>query len=85
MLSAAVSFSASSASYTGAMPSRMTQSRVSRSGAVEMAKKSVGDLKEADLKGKRVRSPLQMPTRATDALTHVYNGLSTTHAGAGAL
>ena len=55
MLSAAVSFSAASASFNGAMPSRMSQSKVARSGAVEMAKKSVGDMKEADLKGKRVR------------------------------
>jgi len=63
MISAAVSFSAASASYTGAMPSRMSQSRVARSGAVEMAKKSVGDLKEADLKGKRVlvRCDLNVP------------------------
>lgn len=67
MISAAVSFSAASASYTGAMPSRMSQSRVARSGAVEMAKKSVGDLKEADLKGKRVRAPHKPRARALDA------------------
>jgi phosphoglycerate kinase len=63
MLSAAVSFSAASASFNGAMPSRMSQSKVARSGAVEMAKKSVGDMKDADLKGKRVlvRCDLNVP------------------------
>jgi len=63
MLSAAVSFTASSASYAGAM-SKISQSRVAaRSGCVEMAKKSVGDLTEADLKGKRVlvRCDLNVP------------------------
>merc|ERR1712087_998452 len=34
--------------------SRISSSRISRSGTVEMAKKSVGDLSEDDLKGKRV-------------------------------
>jgi len=45
------------------MPSRMSQSKVARLGAVEMAKKSVGDMKEADLKGKRVlvRCDLNVP------------------------
>ena len=61
MLSAAVSFSAASASFNGAMPSRMSQSKVARSGAVEMAKKSVGDMKDADLKGKRVRVRPRQP------------------------
>jgi len=63
MLSAAVSFSAASSSFNGAMPSRMSQSKVARLGAVEMAKKSVGDMKEADLKGKRVlvRCDLNVP------------------------
>merc|ERR1719463_281102 len=63
MLSAAVSFSASSASYAGAMPSRMAQSKLARSSVVEMAKKSVGDLSEADLKGKKVlvRCDLNVP------------------------
>jgi len=53
----------SSALVTG--PSVISQSRVaqSRVGAVEMAKKSVGDLSEADLKGKKVlvRCDLNVP------------------------
>jgi len=63
MLSAAVSFSAASASFNGAMPSRMSQSKVARSSVVEMAKKSVGDMTEADLKGKKVlvRCDLNVP------------------------
>merc|ERR1711966_51125 len=52
-----------SASFNGAMPSRMSQSKVARSSVVEMAKKSVGDMTEADLKGKRVlvRCDLNVP------------------------
>merc|ERR1712127_681155 len=51
------------ASFNGAMPSRMSQSKVARSSVVEMAKKSVGDMTEADLKGKRVlvRCDLNVP------------------------
>ena len=56
MLSAAAAIGAVSTSYTGAMPSKMAASRIARSGCVEMAKKSVGDLGEAELKGKKVRS-----------------------------
>jgi len=43
--------------------SRMAQSKISRSAVVEMAKKSVGDLSEADLKGKKVlvRCDLNVP------------------------
>merc|ERR1712151_1388265 len=43
--------------------SRISSSRISRSGPVEMAKKSVGDLTEADLKGKKllVRCDLNVP------------------------
>jgi len=43
--------------------SRMGASKVARSTSVEMAKKSVGDLSEADLKGKRVlvRCDLNVP------------------------
>jgi phosphoglycerate kinase len=52
------------AAYSPAMPaSRMGSSQVARSSVVEMAKKSVGDLTEADLKGKRVlvRCDLNVP------------------------
>merc|ERR1719258_711982 len=43
--------------------SKISASRVSRAGPVEMAKKSVGDLSEADLKGKKVlvRCDLNVP------------------------
>eukprot|EP00964_Phaeocystis_antarctica_P088958 scaffold56659_cov44-Phaeocystis_antarctica.AAC.2 len=81
MLSAAVSFSAASSSFNGAMPSRMSQSKVARLGAVEMAKKSVGDMKEADLKGKRARTPA---TRH-GMRPHVSNLPPNAFAGAGAL
>eukprot|EP00964_Phaeocystis_antarctica_P069360 scaffold42125_cov33-Phaeocystis_antarctica.AAC.2 len=84
MLSAAVSFSAASASFNGAMPSRMSQSKVARSGAVEMAKKSVGDMKEADLKGKRVRARHTPATRHRTR-PHVSNLPPNARAGAGAL
>jgi len=56
-----LAFVASAAgAYSGAMPSKISQSRV---GAIEMAKKSVGDLTEADLKGKKVlvRCDLNVP------------------------
>merc|ERR1719217_489241 len=45
------------------MPSKMASSKISRSSTVEMAKKSVGDLTEADLKGKKVlvRCDLNVP------------------------
>jgi hypothetical protein len=50
------------------MPSRMSQSKVARSSVVEMAKKSVGDMTEADLKGKRVRAaPATCPRSTGDA------------------
>jgi len=64
MLSAAVAVGAFSASYTGALSSsRLSASKISRSATVEMAKKSVGDLTEADLKGKKVlvRCDLNVP------------------------
>jgi len=53
-------FVAQAAAFSGAMPSKIGQSRV---GAIEMAKKSVGDLSEADLKGKTVlvRCDLNVP------------------------
>jgi len=43
--------------------SKMAQSKLARSSVVEMAKKSVGDLSEADLKGKKVlvRCDLNVP------------------------
>ena len=72
MLSAAVSFSAASASFNGAMPSRMSQSKVARSSVVEMAKKSVGDMTEADLKGKKVRAARPMPARHGSARVCVF-------------
>merc|ERR1719433_2500797 len=45
------------------MPSKLASSRIARSGCVEMAKKSVGDLTKADLEGKRVlvRCDLNVP------------------------
>lgn len=60
---AMLSLAFSSTSYVAPV-SKMSQSRVARSGCVEMAKKSVGDLTEADLKGKKVRHP-QRIARAT--------------------
>jgi len=56
-----LAFVAQASAFGGAMPmSKIAQSRV---GAIEMAKKSVGDLAEADLKGKRVlvRCDLNVP------------------------
>jgi len=49
--------------YSPAVSSRMAQSKIGRSSVVEMAKKSVGDLAEADLKGKKVlvRCDLNVP------------------------
>jgi len=64
MLSAAVAVGAFSASYNGVLSSsRLHASKISRSSTVEMAKKSVGDLTEADLKGKKVlvRCDLNVP------------------------
>merc|ERR1719334_1328875 len=57
-----LSLAFSSTSYVAPV-SKMSQSRVARSGCVEMAKKSVGDLTEADLKGKKVlvRCDLNVP------------------------
>ena len=54
MLAVAGAFSTT---YTGLSASKLSQSRVAaRSGCVEMKKASVGDLTEADLKGKKVRA-----------------------------
>merc|ERR1719326_1205053 len=49
--------------FAPAMTSKMGSSRVARASDIEMAKKSVGDLTEADLKGKRVlvRCDLNVP------------------------
>jgi len=49
--------------YAPAMPSKIASSRVARVSDIEMAKKSVGDLSEADLKGKKVlvRCDLNVP------------------------
>merc|ERR1719489_463722 len=46
-----------------AVQSRMASSKIARSAVVEMAKKSVGDLSESDLKGKKVlvRCDLNVP------------------------
>merc|ERR1719327_125107 len=57
---AKLAFVAQAAAFSGSMPSKIGQSRV---GAIEMAKKSVGDLTEADLKGKTVlvRCDLNVP------------------------
>ena len=55
---------AGAAAFAPAMPaSRMSGSKVARSSVVEMAKKSVGDLTDAELKGKRVlvRCDLNVP------------------------
>ena len=54
MPSLLVLFLSGAAAYNGAAFSRIAGSRVTRSSPVEMAKKSVGDLTEADLKGKKV-------------------------------
>ena len=48
--------SAFSTTYTGLATSKLSQSRVTRAGCVEMKKASVGDLSDAELKGKRVRN-----------------------------
>jgi len=49
--------------FSPAMPSKVMSSRVARVSDIEMAKKSVGDLAEADLKGKKVlvRCDLNVP------------------------
>merc|ERR1719236_73554 len=49
--------------FSPAASSKMAQSKVARSSVVEMAKKSVGDMTEADLKGKKVlvRCDLNVP------------------------
>jgi len=54
---------AGAVAYSPAAPSKVSSSKVARSSVVEMAKKSVGDLTEADLKGKRVlvRCDLNVP------------------------
>eukprot|EP00310_Coccolithus_braarudii_P012098 CAMPEP_0183345106 /NCGR_PEP_ID=MMETSP0164_2-20130417/10598_1 /TAXON_ID=221442 /ORGANISM="Coccolithus pelagicus ssp braarudi, Strain PLY182g" /LENGTH=437 /DNA_ID=CAMNT_0025516205 /DNA_START=50 /DNA_END=1363 /DNA_ORIENTATION=- len=59
LLAAALGVSA----YAPLSGSRITASRVSRSASIEMAKKSVGDLSEDDLKGKKVlvRCDLNVP------------------------
>merc|ERR1719377_126996 len=59
-----IAFAANAVSaFAPAMPSKMSSSRVARSSDIEMAKKSVGDLTEADLKGKKVlvRCDLNVP------------------------
>jgi len=55
-----LAFIGQTAAFGGAMPSKIGASRVS---TIEMAKKSVGDLTEADLKGKKVlvRCDLNVP------------------------
>ena len=60
MLAVAGAFSTT---YTGLPASKLSQSRVSRAGCVEMKKASVGDLSEGDLKGKKVlvRCDLNVP------------------------
>merc|ERR1719333_76863 len=57
---AKLAFVAQAAAFNGAMPSKFGASRVA---GIEMAKKSVGDLSEADLKGKTVlvRCDLNVP------------------------
>merc|ERR1719327_1510996 len=57
---AKLAFVAQAAAFSGSMPSKIGQSRV---GAIEMAKKSVGDLSKADLEGKTVlvRCDLNVP------------------------
>ena len=54
--------------FQGAAPSMLQQSRVARVSDIEMAKKSVGDLSEADLKGKKVlvRCDLNVPLSGKD-------------------
>jgi len=49
--------------FAPAMPSKIAASKVARVSDIEMAKKSVGDLSDADLKGKRVlvRCDLNVP------------------------
>merc|ERR1719377_203429 len=59
-----IAFAANAVSaFAPAMPSKMSSSCVARSSDIEMAKKSVGDLTEADLKGKKVlvRCDLNVP------------------------
>eukprot|EP00325_Prymnesiales_sp_UTEX-LB-985_P019688 CAMPEP_0174754416 /NCGR_PEP_ID=MMETSP1094-20130205/105710_1 /TAXON_ID=156173 /ORGANISM="Chrysochromulina brevifilum, Strain UTEX LB 985" /LENGTH=787 /DNA_ID=CAMNT_0015960281 /DNA_START=35 /DNA_END=2399 /DNA_ORIENTATION=- len=54
---------AGAVAYSPAAPSKVSSSKVARSTVVEMAKKSVGDLTEAELKGKKVlvRCDLNVP------------------------
>jgi len=54
---------AGAVAYSPAAPSKVSSSKIARSTGIEMAKKSVGDLTEADLKGKRVlvRCDLNVP------------------------
>jgi phosphoglycerate kinase len=54
---------AGAVAYSPAAPSKVSSSKIARSTGIEMAKKSVGDLTEADLKGKKVlvRCDLNVP------------------------
>merc|ERR1712070_796676 len=56
------------AAFNGAVPSMLQHSRVARMGDIEMVKKSVGDLTEDDLKGKKVlvRCDLNVPMGGKD-------------------
>jgi len=59
-----LAFVAQASCYSGAMPSKLAHSKVSRvSAPIEMAKKSVGDLSKGDLEGKTVlvRCDLNVP------------------------
>jgi len=58
-----LAFIGQTVAFGGAMPSKLTSSRVARVSDIEMKKKSVGDLTEADLKGKKVlvRCDLNVP------------------------
>jgi len=56
------------AAFNGAVPSMLQHSRVARVSDIEMVKKSVGDLTEDDLKGKKVlvRCDLNVPLSGKD-------------------
>merc|ERR1712070_1082515 len=56
------------AAFNGAVPSMLQHSRVARVSDIEMVKKSVGDLTEDDLKGKKVlvRCDLNVPMGGKD-------------------
>lgn len=56
------------AAFQGAAPSMLQHSRVARVSDIEMVKKSVGDLSESDLKGKKVlvRCDLNVPLSGKD-------------------